>query len=94
MPRKNVSEVVEELIESNKAEGRSYLYINDLKKLRSFAGSFSCQISSVSGNDVGEWLAALKVAGRTKNNYRLLMTTLMNYAKVRPRDLRADKGSV
>jgi integrase len=83
MPRKNVSEVVEELIERKKTEGRSYLYINDLKKLRSFAESFSCQISSVSGNDVGEWLAALNVAGRTKNNYRLLITTLMNYAKAR-----------
>jgi integrase len=82
-PRKTVSEVVEELIEQKIKEGKSHLYIKDLKKLRSFAEAFSCQISSVMGSGIDLWLASLKVAGRTRNNYRLLIQTLMKFAKAR-----------
>jgi integrase len=83
LPRKTVAEVVEELIRAKTEDGASYHYLNDLKKLRIFARAFSCQLASVAGTQIDDWLRTMKVAGRTRNNYRLLIQTLFNFAKAR-----------
>lgn len=80
-PKKTVTEVVEELIIHRRERKASYHYVNDLKKLRSFATSFQCPIASVSGQNVDDWLMSLKVADRTRNNYRRLVSTLFSFAK-------------
>lgn len=87
--RKTVSDAVEELIESKRKAGKSYSYVNDLKKLRAFSAAFQCQITSVSGAQIDDWLLSLSVSGRSRNNYRSLVQSLMNFAKGKkylPRD--------
>jgi integrase len=83
MPRRTVSEVVEELITAKTQDGLSYLAINDLKKLRILAADFQVQISDLNGSDVDEWLRGRELAPRTRNNYRDLVRTLFNYAKAK-----------
>ena len=81
LPRRTVSEVVEELIVAKTEDGLSYLAINDLKKLRILAKDFAVQISDLNGTDVDEWLRGRKLAGRTRNNYRDLVRSMFNFAK-------------
>ncbi len=93
LPRKTVSEIVEELIQAKMQGGASYFYVNDLKKLRIFARAFACQLASVAGMQIDDWLRSLDVKGRTRNNYRLLIQTLFNFAKAR-RYLPADHNEM
>jgi integrase len=81
MPRRTVSETIEEMIVAKTQDGLSYLAINDLKKLRILAEDFQIQISDLSGADVDEWLRERDLAGRTRNNYRDLVRTMFNFAK-------------
>ena len=82
LPRKRVSEVVEVLLKAKRDAGLSDCYLQDLKvRLGRFAADFQCDIGSITSGQVREWLQAMPVANRTKNNFRLIVHTLCNFAK-------------
>ena len=83
-PRKTVSEVYEEMLKSKREEGLSERYLSDLEsRLGRFASDFQCDVGSITGSQIREWLQALPVGNRTKNNFRLVVHTLFNFAKTR-----------
>jgi integrase len=60
---------------------RSDVYVKDIKsRLGQFAKAFAVPISTVTGAQIQEWLDNLGGAGRTRNNYRRLLTSLFNFA--------------
>lgn len=81
---KRVSEVVDELLAAKKAKGRSTLYVTDLRlRLNRFAGAFACHIANVTSADIDKFLQSLNGGARTKNNFRLAIGTVFNFAKKR-----------
>jgi integrase len=82
-----VSEVVEELINSKKNPSRnrkpaSEKYVKDLRsRLDRFSEAFKCPISSISPEDVREYLDSLKLSGRTWFNHARILLTLFEFAK-------------
>lgn len=101
MPAKSVREVVDELIESKTSAAKSAVYIKDLtSRLGTFADNFNVRISNVTGKEIEDYIRGLKtfnkderqrhrLAGRTQNNIRRLISTLFKFAVKRgylPRD--------
>ncbi len=81
---RTTGEVVTELLETKQQNGRSNLYLKDLKlRLSRFAKTFRCPINSVEPVDIQRFLNSLKVAGRTRNNFRRAIGTLFRFARVR-----------
>jgi integrase len=84
IPEITVSKVLDEMLKAKRDEGLSELYLRDLK-LRGgkFAKAFQCNLTSVLMNEIREWLQAMPVANRTRNNCRLAVQTLFAFAKSR-----------
>ena len=83
-PRKTVAEAYEEMLKAKREEGLSDRYLDDLEsRLGRFAADFQCDVSGILGGQIREWLQALPVGNRTKNNFRLAVHTLFNFAKTR-----------
>ncbi len=92
LPAKTVREVVDELIASKASAGKSGVYIKDLtSRLGAFADNFQLRISSVTGKQIEDYIRGLKtlngnesqrrsLAGRTQNNIRRLVSTLLKFA--------------
>lgn len=92
LPAKTVREVVDELIASKAAAGKSGVYIKDLTlRLGAFANSFQLRLSSVTGRQIEDYIRGLKthgrdekqrrpLSGRTQNNVRRLISTLFKFA--------------
>ncbi|MCW5556076.1 MAG: hypothetical protein KIS67_28460 [Verrucomicrobiae bacterium] len=81
---RTVEEVVTELLEIKRTNGRSRLYLIDLRlRLTRFAESFRCPIHTVEPTDIQRFLNGLKLAGRSRNNFRRAIGTLFRFAKVR-----------
>jgi integrase len=81
---KRVSEVVEELLAAKKEKGRSALYIKDLRlRLTRFGDAFACPIANVTSADIERFLQSLNLSARSTNNFRLVVGTLVNFAKKR-----------
>lgn len=81
---KQVTEVVEEMIQLKEQKGRSLLYIKDLKlRLGRFARAFRGYIDGITPTDIERFLQSLKVAPRTKNNFLRNIGTLFQFAKAR-----------
>jgi integrase len=79
---KNVPEIVEELIEAKKNAGVGTRGINDYKsRLRRFATAFHSPIASITKDEVQQFLDSLKVAARTKRNFKANIVTLFDYAR-------------
>ncbi len=85
---KSVAEVVTLMIEEKRSAGCSEVHLRDLtSRLGHFAKSFTGSISSVSGNDVREYLRGLvkedgvSVSNRTRKNYQRLITGLFHFAR-------------
>lgn len=97
LPVKTVKEVVDELVATKTNMNRSDVYVKDIKsRLGHFAKSFAVPISTVTGAQLQEWLDNLGGAGRTRNNYRRLLTSLFNFAMRRgylPKD-HSEMGAV
>lgn len=82
LPSKTVGEVYAELLEAKKADGCSERYLSDLKsRLGRFASDFQTRIADVTTADIDTWLRALKMAPRTRNNFRGAVQTLFSFAK-------------
>ena len=81
IPR-SVPEIVEDMIEAKKSAGVGIRSINDYKsRLGRFGAAFQCPISSVSKDDIQEFLNDLKIAARTKKNFKANIFTLFEYAR-------------
>ncbi|MBI3870999.1 MAG: site-specific integrase [Verrucomicrobia bacterium] len=89
LPRKTVAEVVEELLAAKQADGLSVVYLKDLRgRLRRFQESFRMPIGMVSAADVDDFLRRLHLdgkllSGKSRNNYRGAIGTLMYFAESR-----------
>ncbi len=82
VPRRTVSEVFREMVKAKRDAGLSERYLGDLEaRLGRFSKDFQCQIAAVSGGDIKEWVQAMEVANRTRNNFRLAIQTLFAFAK-------------
>jgi len=82
LPRKMVAEVVAELIDNRKANGKSFLHLKDLHlRLKRFADAHKMPISAITTRDIQRFLLSLNVTGRTRLNFLRLIGTLFNFAK-------------
>jgi integrase len=82
--RKPVTVVVQELLDAKQQDGMSLRYLQSLRShLNRFAEHFGMNISSVTAAQVEDWLRSLKRGPRTRNNIRLSIVTLFNFARAR-----------
>jgi integrase len=80
-PDKTVQEVITELIEAKRVDGASAYYLSDLHvKLNRFAKDFHVNIGEVTTKNIDDWLRGLKMAGRSRNNFRNCIVLLFNFA--------------
>ena len=81
---KLVKEVVDELLETRKAQNTSPRHVKDLtSRLNRFAGSFQCVLGDLTSTDINKWLMGLKLAPRTINNFRAAVSNLLHFARQR-----------
>ncbi|MCK9587956.1 MAG: tyrosine-type recombinase/integrase [Terrimicrobiaceae bacterium] len=60
----------------------SYRYRQDTQaRLRLAAKSFSMEVQEITTPMIGGWLDSIKAKGRTRNNYRTCIATLLSYAR-------------
>ena len=82
LPRKTVSEVFNELLANRRANGKSELYLKDLRfRLGRFANAFKGPIGAVTTKQIDQFLLKLKVKGRTRFNFRRTIGLLFSFAK-------------
>lgn len=81
---RTVEQVFQELLENKKRNGRSKLYLTDLRlRLTRVAKAFRCPIHTVEPADIQRFLNGLKMKPRSRNNFRRVIGTLFRFAKVR-----------
>lgn len=84
LKRKLVSEVVEELLTVKRDKGRSFLYLKDLRlRLDRVAKAFACPLADVTSEAIDKFLLDMDAAPRTRNNFRLVIGTLLKFGQVR-----------
>jgi integrase len=77
-----VEELVAQLLATKKRDGLSLRYIQSLRShLRRFASSFPTGIGSITSKMIEEWLAGLSIGPRARNNIRMSIVTLFEYAR-------------
>ena len=82
--RKTVLEIFEEMYASKLQDGLSPVYLKDLNcRLGRFAKQFQMPLMNVQGKDIVEWLNAMKISPRSRNNYRLVLKLMITFAKKR-----------
>jgi integrase len=82
--RKPVAEVVKEFLAAKEQDGMSVRYLQSLRShLNRFADQFGLNISTVTTALIETWLRSAKRGARTRNNIRLSIVTLFNFAKDR-----------
>jgi integrase len=78
---KTIPQIVEELLAKKKAEGISKRHFEDRRdRWNRFARDFTGRIDQVTAKEIETWLNRLKVASRTKNNYRDAIQQLFRFA--------------
>jgi len=96
---KPVQEVVDELLATKKRDGLSLRYIQSLRGhlKNGFAQAFHTNIGSVTASVIEEWLAGLSIGPRARNNIRMSIVTLFQYARAHgylPKDQRTEAEHV
>jgi integrase len=82
--RKSIAETVKEILEAKKQDGMSVRYLQSLRShLSRFAEHFRMNIATVTAMQIEDWLRRSKRGPRTRNNIRLSIVTLFNFAKAR-----------
>ena len=82
--RKPVAEVVHKLLETKAQDGMSLRYLQSLRShLNRFADHFGMNISTITAAQIEDWLRSLKRGPRTRNNIRLSIVTMFNFARAR-----------
>jgi integrase len=81
---KLVSEVADEMIKTKQEKGRSFLYLKDLRlRLARIAKAFPRPLAEITAVEIDKYLASLKCAPRTRNNFRLVFGTLLKFGQRR-----------
>jgi integrase len=81
---KRVREIVGELLAAKKRDGLSVRYIETLRShLNRFAAAFETNIGSLAAKLIEEWLVSQKIGPRARNNIRMSIVTLFNFARSR-----------
>ncbi len=84
LPRKSVDEVLQEFLKIREADGASVRYLQDVRsRLGRFAKAFHMDIGEVETGSIDEWLRSLKVAARSRKNFRILLVALFHFAQDR-----------
>ena len=74
--------VAEEMLKLKASDGLSEEYLRHLRyDMHKFAAAFHCNIGTVMGPDIDQWLRGLGVSPRTRNNLRASVQTLFAFAK-------------
>ena len=82
--RKRISDVVTELFAAKEQDGMSVRYLQSLRShLNRFSRHFGMNIGTVTAAQIEDWLRRSKRGPRTRNNIRLSIVTLFNFAKAR-----------
>jgi integrase len=80
--RKTLAALVDELLLAKKADGLSTRYIGTIRgHLNRFAAAFNEEIHSITATQIEEWLRALPVGPRARNNIRASVVTLFRFAQ-------------
>ena len=81
---KHVADAVEAFKAEKRAEGRSELYLDDLRyRLDSFAKAFNVEVRQLTPADVRDFLGELKFSARSFNNHRRALQTFFNFCQSR-----------
>jgi integrase len=84
LPRKSVSELVEEFATAKTKAGKSEDYLADIRyRCGRFAEAFQCSIGDVTRSQVQQFLDGLGLSGRSVNNFKRSIVTLFEFAKAR-----------
>jgi len=83
-----VSELVAELLDAKHKDGRSQIYLNDLRnRLAVFCSEFGAQpVAAVSSREISNWLRNVNGSPKTRANFRQNVSVLFGYA--------ADEGMI
>jgi integrase len=83
-----VAQLVAELLEAKRRDGRSKVYLADLRnRLKVFARDFGTQpVAAVTSRDISEWLRNVNGSPKTRANFRQNISVLFGYA--------ADEGMI
>ena len=79
-----VSELISLFLDAKKADGRSDIYLVDLRsRLSEFARSFGGTLAAaVTTQDLDDWLRALPLSPQSRVNFRRVLHALFNFALV------------
>lgn len=78
---KSIETVIEELLTTKRQDRLSEGYLQHLRyDLEKFNEDFQCDIGTVTGTQIDDWLRGLGLAPRTRNNLRTSIKTLFNFA--------------
>src|SRR5207248_1851814 len=81
---KSISETVKEILAAKQQDEMSVRYLQSLRShLNRFAEHFQMNIDTVTAAQIEDWLRRIKRGPRTRNNIRLSIVTLFNFAKAR-----------
>jgi integrase len=77
-----VKELVAELIDAKKKDGRSEIYVRDLRNLLAiFSRDFGERpVAAITVEDLDNWLRALPGSPKTRTNFRTVVGVLFSYA--------------
>ena len=79
---KPVAEAVEAFKAEKRVEGRSELYLDDLRyRLDGFAKAFNVEVRQLTPADVRDFLNELKFSARSFNNHRRALQTFFNFVR-------------
>ncbi len=82
MKARTVAEVAAEFLDAKVKAKKSADYLADCRyRHGKFAAAFQCNIADVGGNQIVEFLDALNLSIRSRNNFRLSIGTLFEFAK-------------
>lgn len=98
LARKNVSEVVAEVVAAKEQDERSDRYLKTLRNnLKRFSKVFSMAIGDVTASAIDTWLRGLGVGACSRKNLRASLVTLFNFARARgylPRERQTEADHV
>ena len=84
LPKRSVDAVLREFLEIRSADGASVRYLQDVRsRLGRFAKAFHTDITDVETGQMDEWLRSLKIAARSRKNFRILLVALFHFARDR-----------
>jgi integrase len=81
---KSVADAVSEFLNAKRAEGRSELYLADLRyRLGRFASTFHVEVRQLAPEDVRDFLSELKLSARSYNNFQRVLQVFLRFCQSR-----------